>query len=72
MVATGEEWFNEGRRLLGQAFADEVFRVYRRKHPSGNISLARRPRGPGDGMIQRNIAGNPEDPVHEHFSREYG
>ncbi len=59
----------KGITSIGQAFADEVFRIYRREHPSVNISPVNMV-PEVQGMIQRSIAGNPDDPLHEYFRRE--
>ncbi|MBX3318326.1 MAG: DUF4325 domain-containing protein [Nitrospira sp.] len=58
----------KGITSIGQAFADEVFRIYRREHPSVNIYPVNMVPDV-QGMIQRSIAGNPDDPLHEYFRR---
>jgi anti-sigma regulatory factor (Ser/Thr protein kinase) len=56
----------KGITSIGQAFADEVFRVYRREHPSVNIypvNMAADVKG----MIQRSLSGNPDDQLHDYL-----
>lgn len=55
-----------GIREIGQAFADEVFRVYRREHPSVHVY----PINITDDvvkMIKRVISDDPNDPLHYYF-----
>jgi anti-sigma regulatory factor (Ser/Thr protein kinase) len=56
----------KGITSIGQAFADEVFRIYRREHPAVNIypvNMAPDVKG----MIQRSLSGNPDDPLNEYL-----
>ncbi len=56
----------KGITSIGQAFADEVFRIYRRDHPGVNVSPVNM--APDvKGMIQRSLSGNPDDPLHEYL-----
>lgn len=51
---------------IGQAFADEVFRIYRREHPSVHVY----PMNAGYDvirMIKRVISEDSNDPLHEYF-----
>lgn len=56
----------KGITSIGQAFADEVFRIYRRDHPGVNVypvNMAPDVKG----MIQRSLSGNPDDPLNEYL-----
>ncbi len=56
----------KGITSIGQAFADEVFRIYRRDHPGVNVSPVNM--APDvKGMIQRSLSGNPDDPLNEYL-----
>ena len=57
----------KGITSIGQAFADEIFRIYRREHPSVHVypvhmtpEVIR--------MIQRIVAENPEDPLNQYLN----
>lgn len=58
----------KGITSIGQAFADEVFRIYRREHPLVHIYAAHLTEEPVIRMIQRVISENPQDPLHEHLN----
>ena len=56
----------KGITMIGQAFSDEIFRIYRREHPSVHVypinmtkEIVR--------MIQRVIAEDPSDPLNEYL-----
>lgn len=56
----------KGITSIGQAFTDEVFRIYRRDHPGVNVypvNMAPDVKG----MIQRSLSGNLDDPLHEYI-----
>lgn len=56
----------KGITSIGQAFADEVFRIYRRDHPHVNIfPINMTP--DIKGMIQRSISGNQNDQLTEYL-----
>ncbi|MDH4087494.1 MAG: DUF4325 domain-containing protein [Nitrospira sp.] len=56
----------KGITSIGQAFADEVFRIYRREHPAVNIYPVNMVPDV-KGMIQRSLLGSPDDPLNEYL-----
>lgn len=59
----------KGITSIGQAFADEVFRIYRREHPAVNIYPVNM--APDvQGMIQRSLSGSPDDPMNAYLRSE--
>lgn len=58
----------KGITSIGQAFADEVFRIYRREHPLVHIYPINLKEEAVIRMIQRVTSENPDDPLNSYLS----
>lgn len=55
--------------VIGQAFADEIFRVYRSEHPNVHV-YPTHTTNDVKGMIKRIVMDNPEDPLNKYFATQ--